>query len=226
MMKPALTFAAIAGLAGCAQIAESLPDSVLERAAEMAGVPVGTESSGGGQLTRAQITEADVAAVRIGFGSPTTVLFAQAAHENYVTYSAPSLQQVTMQGSRVTGTRNLGYDLIWADSTAGDPLDTARPLSSWPDRIGRQYSISGAGVDGDIYDFVCSFQQTGQAGQIEIIERIHNVVEIKETCLGERLSFENTHWADPATGFVWKSRQWVGPQMAPLEVEIVEPLTE
>jgi hypothetical protein len=48
---------------------------------------------------------------------------------------------------------------------------------------------------------------------------------VSETCTGPAGSFENLHFADLETGFVWRSLQWVGPQMDLVDLQILEPYT-
>ena len=50
-----------------------------------------------------------------------------------------------------------------------------------------------------------------------------NLERVPETCSNGYRTFANTYWADPATGFVWKSEQWVGPRLEPMTVEVVRP---
>jgi hypothetical protein len=50
-------------------------------------------------------------------------------------------------------------------------------------------------------------------------------VEIAEYCSGPTGNFENLHFADLRTGFVWRSIQWLGPQQGLLDLQIVLPYT-
>ncbi|MEM1314572.1 MAG: YjbF family lipoprotein, partial [Pseudomonadota bacterium] len=58
---------------------------------------------------------------------------------------------------------------------------------------------------------------------IEIVERVYDLVRIDEPCAGPSRRIENRYWVDPATGFVWRSRQWAG-RSGPVIVEIARPL--
>ena len=45
---------------------------------------------------------------------------------------------------------------------------------------------------------------------------------LTERCRGNGESFVNRFWADPETGGIYRSEQWIGPQ-GPLWVEVVNP---
>ncbi len=48
---------------------------------------------------------------------------------------------------------------------------------------------------------------------------------MSETCSNDEGSFENLHFAEAATGQVWRSLQWTGPQQGLVDLEIVLPYT-
>ncbi len=58
-----------------------------------------------------------------------------------------------------------------------------------------------------------------------ILEVRHRGVVVSETCDGPERSFENLHFANIQTGFVWRSLQWLGPQQGLIDLEIVLPYT-
>ena len=68
----------------------------------------------------------------------------------------------------------------------------------------------------------CSYQVIARE-RIEIIELFFDTVRVAETCSNTARSFTNTYWADPATGFIWRSEQWVGPRQDPMNIEIIRP---
>jgi hypothetical protein len=77
---------------------------------------------------------------------------------------------------------------------------------------------------GQIVSFDCVFEPVG-AREMIILERRYRGVEISETCTGPTGTFENLHFADAQTGFVWRSLQWVGWQMELVDLQILEPYT-
>ena len=58
-----------------------------------------------------------------------------------------------------------------------------------------------------------------------ILEVRHRGIEISETCTGPTGTFENLHFADAGSGFVWRSLQWIGPKQGLVDIEIVLPYT-
>ena len=59
-----------------------------------------------------------------------------------------------------------------------------------------------------------------------IFERSYSLTRIEEHCRTPRRTFTNTYWAEPDTGFIWKSEQWVGPKVTPFTVQIVNRLAK
>ena len=46
-----------------------------------------------------------------------------------------------------------------------------------------------------------------------IVERSFATRRVTETCQGRGRSFENIYWVGTSDGFVWRSRQWIGPAL-------------
>ncbi|MCD7100378.1 YjbF family lipoprotein [Stenotrophomonas sp. MMGLT7] len=63
-----------------------------------------------------------------------------------------------------------------------------------------------------------SLRRTG-AEDVTILGRTLHLARYEETLDGGGLSGSNTYWADPESGFIWKSRQYLAPGHA---VEIVQ----
>jgi hypothetical protein len=180
----------------------------------------------GTPLTRADIQAANTAAIwaRLESDSAPTLMYALARNGPYITYMSQFRQSVTMVGTQVTGTRGLGTDLLSAWSTRGDPLTNPTPPSQWPQTIQRNYELPADGPVGLIQTYTCRFEMGGVAEMV-ILQVRHRGVEVSETCTGPAGSFENLHFADASSGFVWRSLQWIGPQMDLLDVQVLEPYT-
>lgn len=80
--------------------------------------------------------------------------------------------------------------------------------------------------DAGIYgaQIVCKSASKG-ARAITILEQRIATIRIEEQCRSASLrwSFTNVYWADPKTGFVWRSRQTIHPAGDTLETEIFRP---
>lgn len=223
-MRRALLAALALALAGCADgnfnpilvgaVQEVLPG---ERAPDAPAGPA---------VTRAAITRADTATIRarlLGDETPT-YLFAASDNGGYVTYASGIRQTLTLRGSWITGSRGLGWDLLSALSSRPDPLTQAIPLSQWPETVQRSYEFSRFAPQGEILAFACRFA-FGATESFEILDAPHRGVLVTETCRGESGGFENLHFADIQTGFVWRSLQWLGPQQGVIDLEMVLPYT-
>jgi hypothetical protein len=177
-------------------------------------------------ITRAQIEAQDVAAIFARLeGDPTpTLLYGASANGPYVTFLSPLRQSVTLRGSQVTGTRGLGADLLSAWSSSPDPLARAIPPGSWPAGVRRSYELPADAPQGQILSYDCRFER-GPLREMTILQVRHVGVEFAEICTGPAGSFENLHFADAQSGFVWRTLQWTGPEMELLDVQIAEPYT-
>lgn len=178
------------------------------------------------EVTRADIERADVAAVLARLESDTrgTVLYASADNGGQVTYVSPLLQQVTLKGVEVTGTRGLGTDLLSGWSSGNDPLVRPTPLGAWPAQVDRVYEFPAESPQGRVERYRCTFERGGTSEMV-ILQVRYSGVQMSESCTGSYGSFENLHFVDPATGTVWRSLQWIGPKMGHMDLQVLEPYT-
>ncbi len=225
-MRRSLIAAICLGLAGCsngqvnpivsAAVSEIVPGAGPEAPARPAGPP----------LTRASLTRADVATIRARLvkDERPTFLFAASDNGGHVTFASGNRQTLTLRGSSITGSRGLGWDLLSALSSRPDPLVQAISPGQWPASVQRSYEFSAFAPQGRIETFDCSFA-FGDVRDIVIFEKPQRGVEVTETCVGETGTFDNLHFADTQTGFVWRSLQWLGPQQGMIDLEIIIPYT-
>lgn len=222
----------LSALAACSSGGRGpVADAVLEQLGGLlpgrAEDPAASASPPPRAVTRAEITAQDVAAIqaRIASDPAPTLMYAGARNGAYVTYVSALRQSLTLRGAaQITGTRGLGTDLLGAESVGIDPLARAIPPARWPRGVRRIYEFPSFGAQGRIESYDCSFE-LGEVRELVILQRRHRGVEVSETCTGPAGSFENLHFADVETGFVWRSLQWVGPQMDLVDLQILEPYT-
>jgi hypothetical protein len=153
-----------------------------------------------------------------------TYLFAAANNGGYITYASGLRQLIIMRNSQVTGTRGLGYDLLSAKSSSPDPLATPMPLAQWPAHVQRSYEFPANAPRGRIETFDCRFER-GAVKDMVILDQPHRGVEVSEYCDGPTGSFEQLHFADAATGYVWRSLSWTGLKQGLVDIEVVLPYT-
>lgn len=225
MRRSAAAALCLLALAGCSNgefnpIASAVVDEIVP------GGDAPPAAAPGAPLTRAALTRADVAAIRARLveDARPTILLAASDNGGNVTYASSIRQTLTLRGSWITGSRGLGWDLLSALSSRPDPLVQAIPPAQWPSMVQRSYEFPAFAPQGRIEAFECSFA-FGEVKEIVIFEVRHRGVEVTETCSGETGSFENLHFADVETGFVWRSLQWLGPQQGMIDLEILLPYT-
>jgi hypothetical protein len=184
------------------------------------------EAPRGPPVTRAAITRSDVATIRARLVNEETPTYLLAAANNggYITYASGLRQTLTLRGSQITASRGLGWDLLSAASSQPDPLVTPIPPGAWPAQVTRRYEFSADAPQGRIETYQCRFER-GAPRDLVILQVQHRGIEFSEYCAGPAGSFENLHFADAATGFVWRSLQWLGPRQGLIDLEIVEPYT-
>lgn len=178
-------------------------------------------------LTREDIEATGVAAIRLRLleGSETGAIFYGAVENNgVVSFVTPMRETVGLRGSQVVSTRGLGTDLLRGWSSSEDPLATPTPPGEWPQTVTRAYEFPGIGARGEIREYLCTFDM-GEVRTISILRQEHQGVEITETCRGSNGSFENLHFADIKSGFVWRSLQWTGPEQGLVDFEVIVPVT-
>lgn len=211
-------------LAGCTD--EGINPIVAEAIDEVNPFSSSTAAPSGPPVTRAAIDRADVATIRariVSDKSPT-YLFAAANNGGYVTYASGLRQLIVMRNTQVTGTRGLGYDLLSAKSSSPDPLATPMAPAQWPARVQRSYEFPANAPRGRIETFECRFER-GPVKEMTILDQPHRGVEISEYCDGPTGSFEQLHFADASTGFVWRSLTWTGLRQGLVDIEVVLPYT-
>lgn len=227
-MKKLLLLFAIA-LAGCtsANTGEpSIAKAVWERLKDSQEDATG-EKSGKATPTRKQITDFNVAMIQMNLDGEDIYPIMLPTHRNgpYIVYGNKFRQSLTLIESQITATRGLGTDLISATSSPNDPLKVLTSPNRWPEVVEREYRFGGGGVTGRIERYTCSLSKAGPA-QIQLAGTKFAVIGFAETCKGNAGVIQNLYAADANTGRVWQSKQYVGPTMPAVNLDILEPLTE
>lgn len=216
-------------LIGCSSGGSKTPTTLfLERFAERfrGDNDEAAKGPGGPKLTRALVEQSggSLVYIRLPGDKGRTLMNAASVHDGYVTFISRFGQSVTMLGSRITGSRGLGFDLLSVATTADDPLVRPVPPANWPKRLTRSYTFPGEGPAGKTLRVKCGYAPGGETS-VEIVERVHEGILMVEACQGDGVEFQNFHLADKTTGFVWKSQQWLGPRQGSIELEVIEPYT-
>jgi hypothetical protein len=177
-------------------------------------------------LTRARIEQSGLAMIRaqVGEGTSPQLLTAQTDNGGFVLFASQLRQSLTLRGALVTATRGIERDMLSTRVFPGDPIAFQTPVKGWPKSARRVYFLPGNNPQGDAVDVTCSFF-FGDEGEHTIVERTYPVVQVLESCQGDGVGFENAHLVDTRDGAVWRSRQWIGFQSAPVFFDVLEPYT-
>ncbi|MHC0052487.1 YjbF family lipoprotein [Actibacterium sp. D379-3] len=117
------------------------------------------------------------------------------------------------------GTRGLGQDLMIADVSQVVP---AVRRGSGSARRDHRY------LDGENHEirqtYTCRYVTQGSESIVLTGGAGHATRRIRETCTPDAggagmPGFENLYWIGTADGQIWKSRQWVGPQIGEISLE-------
>ena len=121
---------------------------------------------------------------------------------------------------RIVRARQPGMDLrqwIAASRLDGpDPLEEPLSLAARPATLRRQLDLMDSRRQPEGMRFGvalnCRLSAAPQGSALLVSERCH----------GAGASFTNRYWADPATGGIWRSEQWVG-EAGMMRMEVVTP---
>lgn len=178
------------------------------------------------KITRAQIEEFNVAMVRANLQgeSVAPLMIARSVNKGYASYLSRSGQSITLRGALVTSTRGLGTDLLSVEHAPDDPLSKPTRASNWPSTTSRAYFVPGPGLTGTRIAVDCTVKRI-KDHDIKIAETPFKTTQMTEICKTDTgVSFVNHHFVDRSTGQIWVTQQWVGPDMAPLGLEVLEPI--
>lgn len=174
-------------------------------------------------VTRADLNAVPYAMIALRIeDSPPAFVVPVADNGGYLVYQDTARRAVVMHGGLITATHGLGHDLDALAHEREDPVAVPTPLPEWPGSILRSYRFAVQGTDGYQIAVGCTFER-GVRETIEIVELTFEVVRIVETCSNPRRTFTNTYWVDPDSGFIWRSQQWVGPNLEPMMIDIIRP---
>jgi hypothetical protein len=123
---------------------------------------------------------------------------------------------VATEGARVMATAGLAGWLAGTRLEGPDPLDGPVELARRPAVLRRLVDLMEAGRDPRTMRFGllldCRLRAAAEGVSLLVTERCH----------GPGARFTNRYWADPASGGIWRSEQWVG-GAGMLQLEVLTP---
>lgn len=135
------------------------------------------------------------------------------------TFATPNEQTLVFRNGLLTATRGLGNDLMSADSSAAAALILHRRAGT----AGRTYRyLDGEGIERPL-PMQCTIT-TGPAKSFDFAGTHYDTRQMDEACQATTasLSVANSYWVT-ADGTVALSRQWIGPALGHVTIQLVRP---
>lgn len=219
-LRAGLVLALGLGLGACSSGGPTL----FQRIGTLAATTVtGPEETPAPRLTRAELNQIPSAVIAVSTGGgPRAFLVPLSDNNGHLNYRDAEGNAVILFGGAVSRTESLGYDLRAVRYHALDPIAHQMPLAEWPDRVQREYQYARRDLGRYSITLDCVFERVARE-TIEIVEVSFDVMRVSEICTNARRQITNTYWVDQATGFIWKSEQWVDPRIGHLTIEIIRP---
>lgn len=174
------------------------------------------------ERTRAELNEIPYATIRVSFGGAAAYLVPIANNGGYLDYRDAAGRSIRMHDGAVVATEGVGVDLEAVRFAEDDPVANQTPLARWPDRLFREYQYQWRHGPQYGITLACEYQRLARE-TIEIVELTFDVVRVVETCTNQERQVVNTYWVEADTGFIWRSEQWLGPQVGHATVDIIRP---
>lgn len=176
-------------------------------------------------ITRATVDRVPYASILVAVGDarPALVVLANThgAERNWV--STDQAMLVTQFG-RLIKTVGFRSNLLGVNSLMPDPVQTGLHRIDDGSRYSRSLDLMpgyhiGARANSE-------FTRIGLEA-VTILGVTRQLLHVTETLRIPALQFQarNDYWADPQTGFVWQSRQHIGPDLPPVFLAIAKPFT-
>ena len=174
-------------------------------------------------LTRAELNQIPYATIAVSRpDAPRAFLVPLADNAGYLDYRDSGGRSIRMQGGAIVGSEGLLHDLAALRVDRRDPVAHATPLAEWPEQVYREYQYRVHETIKYGITLSCTYQTVARE-TIEIVEVTYDLTRVSETCTNQRRQVTNTYWVEADTGFIWKSEQWLGPDLGHMTVEIIRP---
>jgi hypothetical protein len=189
-------------LAGCGQIA--LPGQGGETADPRTGLTRAALEARGQPRLYASVP---------GMGT-AALLGLSGRNGDVLTWRTPDNVALSFAEGVLTATRGLGPDLMTAETQGTRALLAGRAAADG-------HVLRHSYLDGEHRPQIRAYQcrSAGRESEtITIVGTRHAVTRVAETCRADGTQFTNVYWRG-ADGVIWKSRQWIGPDIGYLRTE-------
>jgi len=160
---------------------------------------------------------------RVGQEGDGVMLYGRAVNDEYVTYASQLMQTMTLQGSLITASRAISYDMLALRTDEGDPVTVLTPPDEWQGTLTRDYHFTGDTPEGRVISVTCRFEK-GPENELELLDKTFDTTIMEVHCAGGGVRFTNYHMVQ-ADGQILTSAQWLGPDQGMVEIDILEPFT-
>ena len=209
-------------LIGCAQRQSNFIQQVLELGTD---VVLQEDAKPQPLPSRAQLDAVGRPILAISREDSPAVGFVVAVAQNtggYVTFQDQARRSVILRGGQLSGTQGFGYDLSAIKVQRNDPIVFQTPVAAWPKTLVRNYQFSLQHTSDFQVSVTCILNVVARE-EIVIFDTPFETTRIQEDCNNDRRRFRNVYWADATTGFIWRSKQWIGPKVSAMTLEVVTP---
>lgn len=174
-------------------------------------------------ITRATADRVPYASMLVAVGNarPALVVLANANDLQRSWVSADKTMLITQSG-RLIKTVGFKNNLVGVHSLMTDPVQTGLHRIGHGSRYSRSVDLMpgyhiGAQAESEFH--------RGDVEAITILGITRQLLHVTETLRLPELRFQarNDYWVDPNTGFVWQSRQHLGPDLPPVFLAIAKP---
>lgn len=159
--------------------------------------------------------------VRVGDG-PQTLLVLATSSGNSTLWTSASHIALEIQSGRITRTAGLPHDLSATVVSGTDPLISGLQHLIAPAAIKRSLDFVDRRAFGVLVESTVSPAGSAEIDVLGTKVRTVRAVE-RANCATLGWSFENSYWADPGSGLVWRSVQSIHPDLAPVEIDVFRP---
>lgn len=221
---PALTIAAALLLSACTGGQETTSslgaqlETVIDIAQERREAGARPESP---PLTRAQVEKIPAPVLQVVLedrGVSGIVVPYSTRRDRYnqtiTTWRNGSGSQIVLRDGVLISTRGIGNDLGSARVEAAVAAINSRQPVSGPQNL----FVKGYGNLTTRIDLDCTMESLGPT-QIEILERTHGVIHLRQACVSSEFDVTNDYWVDRSGSTVWQSRQWAGPELGYFSIQ-------
>lgn len=215
-MRQILTLVALMGLAACSsgttldstlsQTATSVRERIASRQADNAEPVAQPSTADRVALGLRLIPTGPLVLATTVEGGGESILFLAGQNRDVSTLATVSGQTLALREGVLLNTRGLKFDLLSSDSTGSAALIAARAEG----RAKRVQETSTVNLSGDRQVYQCAVAPDGPRQITLPTGRSQSTTLVIENCRNAGENFVNQYWVG-ADGFVWQSRQWVGP---------------